>query len=208
MGMLDEAIDTYKQGLTHDPNNAGLAKGLKDAEERKSAPGGGGAGGKSPQMNQAYIQAMMKLLSNPETKDYIGDPEFMKKVQMIMENPAAFQFLSSDPKIKKAFEVISSDIPTDFDFEGLMKGAQGKSKEDPFKMDEEHPQPKYEQPNYEQPNYEQPKYEQPKPEPKKEEPKVEDPAENMKNQGNIEFKKKNFAAAVDLYEQAIQMKPD
>ena len=190
MGMLDEAIDTYKQGLTHDPNNAGLAKGLKDAEERKSAPG---AGGKSPQMNQAYIQAMMKLLSNPETKDYIGDPEFMKKVQMIMDNPAAFQFLSSDPKIKKAFEVISSDIPTDFDFEGLMKGAQGKSKEDPFKMDEEHPQPKYEQP---------------KPEPKKEEPKVEDPAENMKNQGNIEFKKKNFAAAVDLYEQAIQMKPD
>jgi len=40
----------------------------------------------------------------------------MQKVQMIMQNPAAFQYFSNDPKIKKAFEVISSDIPADFDF--------------------------------------------------------------------------------------------
>ena len=116
MGSFDEAIETYKQGLTHDPNNAGLQNGLKSAEEKKSS------GGANPMMNQAYLQGMMKLISNPETKDFIQDPEFMQKVQMIMQNPAAFQYYSSDPKIKKAFEVISSDIPADFDFENLMKG--------------------------------------------------------------------------------------
>ena len=86
-------------------------------------------------MNQAYLQGMMKLISNPETKDFINDPEFMQKVQMIMQNPAAFQYYSSDPKIKKAFEVISSNTPADFDFENLMKGAQPK-KEESTKMDE------------------------------------------------------------------------
>ena len=116
MGSFDEAIETYKQGLAHDPNNAALQNGLKTAEEKKSS------GGANPMMNQAYLQGMMKLISNPETKDFIQDPEFMQKVQMIMQNPASFQYFSSDPKIKKAFEVISSDIPADFDFENLMKG--------------------------------------------------------------------------------------
>lgn len=73
-------------------------------------------------MNQQYMQGLMKLISNPETKDYIQDPEFMKKVQMIMQNPASLQYFSSDPKIKKAFEVISSSSSADFDFENLMKG--------------------------------------------------------------------------------------
>ena len=122
MGSFDEAIETYKQGLTHDPNNAGLQNGLKSAEEKKSSS-------ENPMMNQAYLQGMMKLISNPETKDFIQDPEFMQKVQMIMQNPAAFQYFSSDPKIKKAFEVISSDIPADFDFENLMKGKNSRPNE-------------------------------------------------------------------------------
>lgn len=194
MGRYDEAIETYKQGLAHDANNAALINGLKAAEDKKKSAGAG----PNPMMNQAYLQGMMKLLSNPETKDLISDPGFMQKVQTIMQNPAAYEYFANDPKIKKAFEVISSDAPSDFNFEDLMKNAP---KEDDSRMDEEFPEPKYE-----------PKKEEPKPQPKKEEPKpepkVEDPAEILKNQGNAEFKKKNFAAAIDLYEQAIQQKSE
>lgn len=53
-------------------------------------------------MNQQYLGAMMKLISNPETKDFINDPSFMQKVQTILQNPAALSYFSSDPKIKKA----------------------------------------------------------------------------------------------------------
>lgn len=30
----------------------------------------------------------------------------------------------------------------------------------------------------------------------------------MKNRGNVEFKNKNFKEAIDLYEEAIQLKPE
>jgi hypothetical protein len=41
----------------------------------------------------------------------------MQKVQLIMSNPAAAQTLiQQDPKLKKAFEVLSSDVPTNFNF--------------------------------------------------------------------------------------------
>lgn len=78
-------------------------------------------------MNQAYLQGMMKLLSNPETKDFISDPQFMQKVQAIMQNPALYSQFSSDPKIAKAMQVISSNTPSNFDFENLMKSAAGKA---------------------------------------------------------------------------------
>lgn len=72
-------------------------------------------------MNKEYLSAMLKLMSNPETKDFINDPEFMKKVQICMKNPQMAQMMmQSDPKIKKAVEVIAtSTAPTDM--EGLRK---------------------------------------------------------------------------------------
>ena len=72
-------------------------------------------------MNQQYLGAMMKLISNPETKDYINDPSFMQKVQAIMQNPASLSyFANSDPRIKKAMQVIG-DASAPFDFEDMMK---------------------------------------------------------------------------------------
>jgi hypothetical protein len=78
---------------------------------------GGQGKGQGNQFNQQYLSAMMKLIQHPETKDYISDPSFMQKVQMIMQNPAAAQILiQQDPKLKKAFEVLSSDAPSNFNF--------------------------------------------------------------------------------------------
>ena len=54
-------------------------------------------------MNQAYLNAMMKLITNPETKDFIQDPTFMQKVQNIMQNPANLSMYANDPQVMKAF---------------------------------------------------------------------------------------------------------
>ena len=48
----------------------------------------------------------------------------MQQVQMCMQNPSAIPLLmQQNPKLKKAFEVIQSDAPSNFDFENLMKNA-------------------------------------------------------------------------------------
>ena len=65
--------------------------------------GPGGVGGNN-MFNQQYMNALMKLIQHPQTKDFISDPAFMQKVQLIMSNPAAAQTLiAQDPKLKKAF---------------------------------------------------------------------------------------------------------
>ena len=92
-GRLDEAVEAYEAGLKIDPNNQQLKNDLKAAQDKMKA---------DPMMNQQYLGAMMKLISNPETKEYINDPTFMQKVQTIMQNPAALSYFASDPKIKKA----------------------------------------------------------------------------------------------------------
>ncbi len=48
----------------------------------------------------------------------------MQQVQTCMSNPAAIPLLmQQNPKLKKAFEVIQSDIPSNFNFEDLMKNS-------------------------------------------------------------------------------------
>jgi hypothetical protein len=61
-------------------------------------------GGQNPQFNQQYLNALIKLMQNPETKDMINDPSFMQKIQLVMQNPAAASVLiQQDPQLKKAF---------------------------------------------------------------------------------------------------------
>lgn len=73
-------------------------------------------------MNPQYLNAMMKLMSNPETKDFISDPSFMQQVQMIMQNPQmAPMLIQNNPKLKKALDVIQSNSGSNFDFEEMMK---------------------------------------------------------------------------------------
>jgi len=45
----------------------------------------------------------MKLANHPETKDFLSDPQFMQKIQTIVQNPAAYSYFANDPKIQKAF---------------------------------------------------------------------------------------------------------
>lgn len=68
-------------------------------------------------MSKEYLTTMIKLMSNPETKEFINDANFMKTVTACMKNPQLYNTMKDyDPRIKKAFEVISSEKgPKDLD---------------------------------------------------------------------------------------------
>jgi len=71
------------------------------------------------------LQAYLKLANNPETKGFLSDLEFMQKIQVLMQNPAAYAYFANDPKIKKAYEVISAGgMPNNFNFEEFMKNME------------------------------------------------------------------------------------
>lgn len=111
---IDEAINTYKEGLKVDPNNADLQKDLKAAEGKAKE-------GANPQFNQAYLTAMLKLMQHPETKDLFQDPTFMQKLQAIMANPQlASVYMQQDPRLQKVFDVLSQETSPD-DIENLTK---------------------------------------------------------------------------------------
>lgn len=111
---VDEAINTYKEGLKVDPNNADLQKDLKAAE-------GKAAEGANPQFNQAYLTTLIKLMQHPETKDLFQDPSFMSKIQTIMQNPQlASVYMQQDPRLQKVFDVLSQESSPD-DIENLTK---------------------------------------------------------------------------------------
>lgn len=170
-----------------------MQKDLKAAESKA-------AEGANPQFNQTYLNALLKLMQHPETKDLFQDPSFMGKLQTIMQNPQlASAYMQQDPRLQKVFDVLSQETSPE-DIENLTKQFQnkfdaGKPKAQP------QPQPKKEE------------HSAPPPPPKKEETKpekmdVEDPAEEKKNKGNDAFKKKNFNEAINLYEEAIKLNPN
>lgn len=70
LGKYEEAVAAYEKGLELEPNNAQLAQGLtevkKQAEESKLRT----------------EQLFEKLKNNPQTSDWLKDPEYVKIVEV------------------------------------------------------------------------------------------------------------------------------
>ena len=102
----DEAIETYKEGLKQDPNNAELQKNLKEVQGQQAGQG-------QPADMNAMMQLYMKLMNHPETKDLLADPSFAPILSSIMSNPTeAFKHMQ-DPRVQKVLKVLQENVSPD-----------------------------------------------------------------------------------------------
>ncbi|CAK1600586.1 unnamed protein product [Parnassius mnemosyne] len=172
LGRYEEAIAAYEKGLELDPGNQQLASGL--AEVKK-------------QMENSKLNAekwFAKLRSNPQTREWLKDPEYVKMVQKLALDPFNTKSLEGKMDDQRIVTTI-----------GVMLGVDMGSAMD---VDPPAPEPKATPP---------PKKEEP---PK---PKYEDLPENRrlalqeKDLGNECYKKKDFANAIQHYQKAVEHDP-
>ncbi|KAL4476381.1 hypothetical protein ABPG74_010114 [Tetrahymena malaccensis] len=224
LGKLTEAVATFKKGLEYEPSNAILKERLSKVEEELKEESAGGSGG---QFDSIATQIMMKLAANPRTAEWLKDPSFMTKLEMLKKSPQMFSVLmQQDPRLGEAFNLLLSDFGggaafnqgANFNFQDKKNAEEQKPEtkehtttsttnqnQDDFKMEEEIPEP----------FTNNAKQEAPKPAPKKEEQKKPAPApasnlpehEKVKNEGNEFYKSRNFEKALECYNKAIELQP-
>lgn len=82
-----------------DPDNATLKSGLEEAERAKQAASGGGGGG------LFGAQFMAKLATNPNTRAYMGQPDFLAMMREISADPSNLNKHLGDPRFQEALQV-------------------------------------------------------------------------------------------------------
>ncbi|XP_063377990.1 stress-induced-phosphoprotein 1 [Cydia fagiglandana] len=167
LGRFDEAIAAYELGLKHAPGNQQLVSGLDEVR--------GQAG-----MLKEFMQ---RLENDPECREWMKDPEYMKLVMSIASNPFDTRNITKN-KDKRFPKTL-----------GHYLGINLKGSEWPMDVDPPAPEKK------------------PTPPPEKQEPpkpKYDDLPENRrlalqeKDLGNECYKKKDFDAAIQHYRKAIE----
>ncbi|XP_061704073.1 stress-induced-phosphoprotein 1 [Cydia pomonella] len=167
LGRFDEAIAAYELGLKYEPGNQQLVSGLEEVR--------GQAG-----MLKEFMQ---RLENDPECREWMKDPEYMKLVMSIASNPFDTRNITKN-KDKRFPKTL-----------GHYLGINLKGSEWPMDVDPPAPEKK------------------PTPPPEKQEPpkpKYDDLPENRrlalqeKDLGNESYKKKDFDAAIFHYRKAIE----
>lgn len=173
LGKLNDAIAAYEKGLELEPNNQQLASGLAEVRKQVQAA------------QQRKAELYMKLRAHPQTREWLNDPEYIKIVDNLAENPFDTNTFENKLHDKRVLTTIS-----------VMLGLPTDLASSPMDVDP----PADKKPS-------------PPPEPKKEEPpkpKYEDLPENRrlalqeKDQGNTFYKNKDFDKAILHYQKAIE----
>jgi len=94
LGRIDEAIETFEQGLQIDPSNAALKKALDDIQ-------------KLAQANPFNMLAQMfnspalwsKIATSPSMAPYRNDPAFIEKIKLIQQDPSSLSEHISHPGV-------------------------------------------------------------------------------------------------------------
>ena len=173
----DKAIETYEAGLKLDPNNQQLKDGLEQARNKQKEASNPMAG----LLSDANIE---KLRTHPKTAHYFLQQDFVSMVQLIKTNPNLMQMMFQDPRFTDCLSVLlgfDMNSPPSYDKEPS-KPSEPKEKFEPRQEQKEEKKPE------------------------KEETK-ENQAEKLKELGNAAYKKKDWAAALDFYEKALEINP-
>lgn len=190
----DEAIAAYKKGLEIDPNNEALKSGLADAQSAQARPSAPSA---SP-FGDAFSGPEMwaRLTSDPSTRGYLQQPDFVRIMQDIQKNPSNLNLYLKDPRVMQALGVLLGIK--------LHTGMPGDDFPDIRDMSPERKRPAEAEPVKE-------KVHEPEPESvelSEEEEEIKErkaQAQKEKESGNVAYKKKDFETAIQHYSKAIEL---
>jgi len=194
--LLVEALDTYGEALKLDPDNAQAKSGVKSVQEaiaRDSQQDGAADLGMGNLFKDP--QFLEKLARNPKTSAYLGDMEFMEKLERIREDPNRIQAELRDPRIMQVIAALLGLQMEMGDSSGGPGGAARSSDDVEMRDASGAPPPKT-----------------PPPEPENEEAKAKkeakEAADKEKALGNENYKKRNFDAAIEHYNKAWELHKD
>jgi len=178
LGKLKEAAMAYKQGLEIEPNNEVMRQGLQDVTVAATRP--------NDQMGQIFASlfsgnVLEKVANHPETKEFLKQPDYVKMISMIQQNPSSINAFMNDKRIMATLGMLAQmNMPPEPN-EEQPKPKSSPRHEEQSHQGHDHPHPHPEQPKKEEPKKEEVKKEEvkkeevKKEEPKKEQPKKEEP---------------------------------
>ncbi|XP_009763346.1 hsp70-Hsp90 organizing protein 3-like [Nicotiana sylvestris] len=200
----NDAVLAYKKGLEIDPNNGVLKSGFADAQSAQAQARFRGSGpGPATPFGNAFSGPEMwaKLTSDPRTRAYLQQPDFVRMMQDIQKNPNNLNLYLNDQRVMQAFGVLL----------GVKLDTRAPEEED-AEMPEVKASPERKRPAESEPVKEE-KRAAPgfRPEPREvseEEKQTKERkglAQKEKEAGNAAYKKKDFETAIQHYSKAIEL---
>ncbi|GMH38183.1 hypothetical protein BSKO_06067 [Bryopsis sp. KO-2023] len=192
LGQLEEAKEQYKKGLELDPNNSLLQQGLKDVEAATNKP-------MNPFSSPDFFG---KLLSNPKTKAFLGQPDFMSMITDLQKSPQNMSKYVGDPKFMAVLEVglgvgLATSNPED-----VKENTNGGPSTDNAGV-EEVKESKAGKPEAASPNDDDDSMEEDTADSDSRKRQVD--AAKEKDAGNVAYKKKKFDEAIAHYTKALEL---
>lgn len=192
-GEFELAKKAYEDGLKVDAANDTCKDGIKECEQKLS-----GDDEESKEFTKMFSdpQLLGKLATNPKTRAYLQQPDFMKMFAEIQKDSNALQKHMNDPRV--------------MDLLSVALGVNVMGGED-FQNQNQAPPAQQQQQQTRAPEPAKPKTTKTPEEIKKEEeaklPENKRKALKLKEEGNAFYKKREFDDAVKKYEEAIESDP-
>lgn len=210
MNIPAEASEAFEEALRLDPNNAQAQSDLKAVERAMASSSGDkpGLGGLGNMFNDP--QLIQKLARDPRTSKLLADPTFMAKLQQLKQNPQNLGEAFADPRFLTVMSVL---LGIDMSFAPGGSGGAEAGDEENTTMADAPPLPKETQ-SYKAPESQPEPQPEPRPETEPEDDeaahqrKAKEEAEAEKKLGTENYKKRQFDAAIEHYNNAWELHKD
>lgn len=200
----NDAVSAYRKGLEIDPNNEALKSGLADAESalaRSSRPRPGPGPGMSPFGDAFGPEMWVKLSSDPTTRGFLQQPDFVKMMQDIQKNPNNLNMYLQDQRVMKSLgALLNLKFQTGPEEDGAEAPSASGDGSPERKSNSEAAEAVKEDTRKER-EAEAVKIS----EEEKEKKEVKEQAQKEKEAGNAAYKKKDFETAIQHYTKAIEL---
>jgi stress-induced-phosphoprotein 1 len=202
-----DAVSAYKKGLEIDPNNDALKSGLADAEAALARSSRSrGEPGASP-FGEAFGPEMwVRLASDPVTRGFLQQPDFVKMMQDIQKSPNNLNLYLKDQRVMQALGVLLNvKLQTrggDEDVEMPSAATSGGGSPERKRPASSEVEPVKEEKRPEKGPEPEP---MDVPEEEKEAKERKAQAQKEKEAGNAAYKKKDFETAIQHYTKAFDL---